>query len=127
IARLLGMSHGSVYRHFASKAALRNAVIEIWLQRYADTLVAITTQAGSATERLRTWLETLRSMKVEKFKQETELFATYHDLVKDSEPVVANYRKQLASQVETILRSGMERSVSSHVLSLSVAEPAWVV
>jgi len=107
IARLLGMSHGSVYRHFASKAALRNAVIEIWLQRYADTLVAITTQAGSATERLRTWLETLRSMKVEKFKQETELFATYHDLVKDSEPVVANYRKQLASQVETILRSGM--------------------
>ncbi|MFA5630150.1 MAG: TetR/AcrR family transcriptional regulator [Porticoccaceae bacterium] len=107
IARLLGMSHGSVYRHFESKAALRNAVIEVWLQRYADSLIVITSQPGSARERLRAWLETLRSMKIEKFKKETELFATYHDLVKDSEPVVANYRSQLAAQVETILHSGI--------------------
>lgn len=107
VARLLGMSHGSVYRHFKSKADLRNGVIEVWLQRYADSLIKITTQPGPAKDRLRIWLETLRSMKTEKFKQETELFATYHSLVRDSEPVVASYRNQLVGQVETILRDGM--------------------
>ncbi|GAB3955507.1 hypothetical protein GCM10027614_65040 [Micromonospora vulcania] len=33
VARALGVSHGSVYRHFASKAALREAVAERWLAR----------------------------------------------------------------------------------------------
>ena len=33
VARALGVSHGSVYRHFASKAALRDAVAERWLAR----------------------------------------------------------------------------------------------
>lgn len=31
VARELGVSHGSVYRHFPSKAALRDAVAERWL------------------------------------------------------------------------------------------------
>ena len=31
VARALGVSHGSVYRHFPSKAALRDAVTERWL------------------------------------------------------------------------------------------------
>ena len=35
VARALGVSHGSVYRHFASKAALRDAVTERWLARIA--------------------------------------------------------------------------------------------
>ncbi len=33
VARALGVSHGSVYRHFASKAALRAAGTERWLAR----------------------------------------------------------------------------------------------
>ena len=34
VARALGVSHGSVYRHFGSKAALRDAVTEtIWFGR----------------------------------------------------------------------------------------------
>ena len=30
VARALGVSHGSVYRHFPSKAALRGAVTDRW-------------------------------------------------------------------------------------------------
>ena len=32
VARALDVSHGSVYRHFPSKAALRDAVTERWLR-----------------------------------------------------------------------------------------------
>mgnify|MGYP001605234215 CR=1 FL=1 len=38
VARELGVSHGSVYRHFASKAELRDAVVEAWLRRVVDPL-----------------------------------------------------------------------------------------
>jgi AcrR family transcriptional regulator len=38
VARALGVSHGSVYRHFPSKAALRDAVAESWLHRISDPL-----------------------------------------------------------------------------------------
>ena len=31
VARALGVSHGSVYRHFRTKAALREAVTKRWL------------------------------------------------------------------------------------------------
>ena len=41
VARALGVSHGSVYRHFPSKAALRDAVVERWLGRVSTPLGAI--------------------------------------------------------------------------------------
>ena len=41
VARALGVSHGSVYRHFSSKAALRDAVTERWLARVSDPLATI--------------------------------------------------------------------------------------
>src|SRR3546814_8149970 len=41
VAQALGVSHGSVYRHFASKAALREAVLRGWLARSMAPLQAI--------------------------------------------------------------------------------------
>ncbi len=41
VARMLGVSHGSVYRHFASKAELREAVLRVWLSRVHDSLEII--------------------------------------------------------------------------------------
>ncbi len=38
VARALGVSHGSVYRRFPSKAALRDAVTERWLARLSEPL-----------------------------------------------------------------------------------------
>ena len=41
VARSLGMSHANVYRHFASKADLRDAVAERWLTAITTPLEAI--------------------------------------------------------------------------------------
>ena len=45
VARALGVSHGSVYRHFPSKAALRDAVPERWLHRISEPLAAVARQS----------------------------------------------------------------------------------
>src|SRR5882757_1354599 len=57
VARALGVSHGSVYRHFASKTALREAVTVTWLQRVHEPLESI--PAGPGPQRLRQWMTTL--------------------------------------------------------------------
>jgi AcrR family transcriptional regulator len=46
VARALGVSHGSVYRHFPSKAALRDAVTERWLSEISQPLEAVAAGRG---------------------------------------------------------------------------------
>ena len=53
VARALGVSHGSVYRHFPSKAALRDAVAERWLDRVSAPLAEAAAVPGPAADRLR--------------------------------------------------------------------------
>src|SRR2546423_12525552 len=52
VARALDVSHGSVYRHFPSKASLRQAVAKRWLDRANAPLAQIAEATGSAPARL---------------------------------------------------------------------------
>src|ERR671923_1129072 len=74
VARALDVSHGSVYRHFPSKAALRDAVLERWLHRVAVPLAAVASADEPATQRLRRWLDTLIATKRSKAFDDPELF-----------------------------------------------------
>ena len=56
VARALDVSHGSVYRHFPSKASLRDAVAKRWLGRVNAPLEKIAEGAGPAPARLERWL-----------------------------------------------------------------------
>ena len=73
VARALGVSHGSVYRHFASKAALRDAVLERWLHRISDPLEAVARGREPAPERLRKWMDALMAAKRRRVLKEPEL------------------------------------------------------
>ena len=79
VARFLEVSHGSIYRHFPSKAALRDAVAQRWLHRVSMPLAVIAQENGSAVERLHRWLERLITLKRQKVLDDPELFATYHE------------------------------------------------
>src|SRR5512144_1748893 len=70
VARELGVSHGSVYRHFPSKAALRDAVAERWLSEISAPLAAAAAAEGSAPERLRRWLDLLVESKQSRARED---------------------------------------------------------
>src|SRR5260370_42139829 len=55
VARALDVSHGSVYRHFPSKASLRDAVAKRWLDRANAPLAKIAEGAGPASATLERW------------------------------------------------------------------------
>jgi AcrR family transcriptional regulator len=109
VARALGVSHGSVYRHFPSKAALRDAVTERWLARVSVPLARIAAEDAPAPERLRRWFVELIAIKREKVRAEPELFATYRAIVGDSREVVQAHVKALAAQVAAIVADGVRR------------------
>lgn len=117
VARALNVSHGSVYRHFPSKAALRNAVVERWLARLCEPLGVIAGESGPAQPRLRRWLDALSDAKQRMARDEPELFATYYQLALEADEVVHAHVNALSAQVGGIIADGMGRG------DFSVADP----
>ncbi|MEV0096641.1 TetR family transcriptional regulator [Streptomyces sp. NPDC050738] len=106
VARVLGVSHGSVYRHFRTKAALREAVTERWLGRTEEALAKITADAAEpAPAKLEHWLSTLFEAKRHKAGDDPELFATYTVLL-DGSSVVERHLAELLGQVREIIEQG---------------------
>ena len=107
VARALGVSHGTIYRHFADKAALRDAVTEQWLHRITMPLAQIVTEPGPALPRLRRWFDLLISLKQRRALDDPELFATYMALTTDARVVVSAHVATLISQIAQIIGDGV--------------------
>jgi AcrR family transcriptional regulator len=107
VARVLRVSHGSVYRHFPSKAALRETVAERWLVRAHAPLAAVLASDAPAPQRLRDWLGTLFATKRAKALDDPELFATYMVLVGESSTVVDAHVEDLIRQIRLIIEAGV--------------------
>lgn len=107
VARALGVSHGSVYRHFPSKAALRDAVTRRWLDRTNDKLAAVVASDSPAEARLRAWLATLYEAKRAKAFDDPELFAAYSQLVEEPGSSVEEHLADLVAQLTGIIEDGV--------------------
>ena len=118
VARALGVSHGSVYRHFPSKAALRDAVTERWLARVSAPLAAVAGEGGPAPERLRRWLDLLVASKRRMAREDPELFATYNELASEAREVVRAHVDTLVAQLAGIVADGVAHG------ELQAADPA---
>jgi AcrR family transcriptional regulator len=95
VARALNVSHGSVYRHFPSKAALREAVAERFLNEMAAPL--------EGAHDARTWFDTLIATKRARAQQDPELFATYVNLAHESGDVVHRHVDHLIDSLAQIV------------------------
>jgi AcrR family transcriptional regulator len=109
VARALDVSHGSVYRHFPSKASLREAVAKRWLERVSGPLGKIAEASGPAPERLERWLRALCLAKQKKVSEDPEMFATYLTLAREACSVVKAHKEGLVDQVAMILSDGIEQ------------------
>ncbi|HEU4668018.1 MAG TPA: TetR family transcriptional regulator [Arthrobacter sp.] len=107
VAKVLGVSHGSVYRHFATKAALRDAVARRWLARIAAPLAPAGGTGGTAAERLLRWLQRLAAIKQGMAREDPELFATFSQLTTEAREVVAEHVDHLVAQLSEIVAEGV--------------------
>ena len=109
VARALEMSHANVYRHFASKSELQDAVAHRWLTKIMTPLRAIVAEDGDAAERLERWVQTLAAQKRAKVLNDPELFEAYHAIAQDARAVVEAHVAELLQQIAGIIRDGVKQ------------------
>jgi AcrR family transcriptional regulator len=109
VARALGVSHGSVYRHFASKSDLRDAVARRWLVRVDKPLAAIAAAEGPAEPRLRQLIIELSRSKQRMAANDPELFATFHRIVAESRAIAGEHLDTVAKLLAAIIADGVRR------------------
>jgi AcrR family transcriptional regulator len=109
VARALDVSHGSVYRHFPSKASLRDAVAKRWLDRVNAPLEKIAEGSGPAPARLERWLRAMFAIKHKKLCDDPEMFATYLTLAQEAREVVKAHKDGLVDQIAHILADGVKQ------------------
>jgi AcrR family transcriptional regulator len=111
VARALDVSHGSVYRHFPSKASLREAVAKRWLERLNAPLAKIAEASGPAPARLERWLRTMILIKQKKVSDDPEMFATYLALAQEACKTVKAHKDGLVDQLAHIVSDGVKQGV----------------
>jgi AcrR family transcriptional regulator len=109
VARALDVSHGSVYRHFPSKASLREAVAKRWLDRVDVPLREIAESTGPAPARLERWLRALFAAKYKKVCEDPEMFATYLTLAREACAAVRAHKDGLVDQIAHMLSDGVKQ------------------
>jgi AcrR family transcriptional regulator len=109
VARALDVSHGSVYRHFPSKASLREAVAKRWLDRVNAPLQEIAEGSEPPPMRLEHWLRTMIAIKHKKVCEDPEMFATYLALAQEACKVVKAHKDGLVDQIAHIISDGVKQ------------------
>ena len=118
VARALGVSHGSVYRHFATKADLRDAVVDRWLRRLHPPLEAVAEGEGDVLERMRLLLWTLAETKWTLARDDPEFFAAFAELADDSRSPVVSHVDFVVARLTTVVAAGVAGG------EISAADPA---
>ncbi len=121
VARALGVSHAAVYRHVASKAALRDRVVHRWVEAKMQPLRAIVAETGPAPERLRRFFDTLIAMKRRRAGEDPQLFAAYRTLAGDTPSVVAAHVDDLVNLGASIIRAGVQEGTFRPVEPVAAA------
>ncbi len=109
VARALGVSHGSIYRHFPSKKALRDAVAGRWLSGVSEPLGKIADKPGKADAKLSSWMRRLVTIKQQKVKEDPEMFATYRTIAETATGAVSSHMDEMVDQLAKILAEGRDQ------------------
>ncbi len=108
VARALGVSHTSVYKHVSSKAELRDLVVGQWMEATMPPLRTIVAQPGPAPQRLRQLIDALISVKRRRATEDPELFSAFRTLGAEAKSVVLAHIDELIRLVATVIASGVQ-------------------
>ena len=107
IADAAGMTHANVYRYFANKAALIDAVAGQWLRRMEATIADIADSPDPADDKLerliQAWARTHRDL----LKQDRHLFDVYCTATETARPVVRKHRSRMRLLIDRVLDEGI--------------------
>lgn len=107
VANELEMARASVYRHFRSKVALLDAVVERWLRDVEAELTRIADAPDPAEDKIEHLLTALAIIQREAMVHEPNLFATHVSATVRTRYVAKRHRVRLRSLVERVVEEGI--------------------
>ncbi|MFS0871567.1 TetR family transcriptional regulator [Paenibacillus xylanilyticus] len=117
VAKLLGVSHGTIYRHYASKKELLEGVTAQWLE---DEIIAplgkVVRERSNPEERiqhLKLYIETLIQLKRHYASSDTELFEMYARVTQESADIIYRHVEQLTQHLTEIIQQDRHLNIKS--------------
>jgi len=108
VAKHCGMSPANVYRFFPTKAALIEAVSEIWLSVTEDHARKVAARPISASERVRDYIVEVHEFVRDRHTTEDEVHETCVAATQEHWPCMAEHEKTLTDIFAGILADGVK-------------------
>ncbi len=107
IADAAGMTHANVYRYFASKAALIDAVAGQWLRRLEATIADIADAPDPADDKLERLIQAWARTHRELLREDRHLFDVLCSATETSRALVRKHRSRMRALIERVLDEGI--------------------
>jgi AcrR family transcriptional regulator len=109
IAKACGMSPANVYRFFDSKAAIVDAIADLWLGETVRAAKAIAARDASATGRLEAYVVDVHRMLSEQHTNDSSVHELCSVVIAERRPVVQQYKNAMSAILAEILEDGRAR------------------
>jgi AcrR family transcriptional regulator len=109
IARALGTSHTTIYRHFRSKADIFDSLVVEAMRDEEEMASRFVEAEGSFEERLEGMVLALHARKRERFATDTEVYGLYRRIVEERPEIIAAYSQAMTALIARILADAKRR------------------
>lgn len=109
IARALGTSHTTIYRHFRSKMNVFDAIVLAAMHDEEELARTYVDAVEPASERLLSMILALHRRKRERFENDPEVYQLYRRVVDERPELVQDYALAMTRLVAAILSDGVSR------------------
>ncbi|MEJ3720472.1 TetR family transcriptional regulator [Paenibacillus polymyxa] len=108
VAKVLGVSHGTIYRHFKSKAELLEGVTEKWLnEKIIDPLTEICQDSSVlGIPHLKRYIQTLIELKQYYARDDEEMFGMYTRVTEQAADLIDQHIAHIVDQLADIIARG---------------------
>jgi AcrR family transcriptional regulator len=130
IAKALGTSHTTIYRHFRSKTEVFDALVEQTMTDERELALEFTQSDTLASERLLAMVLALHRRKRERLKSDPEVFDLYRRVLEERQDLIRNYATAMTRILAEIVESGViqgEFETDSVALAAEVIRDAVTV
>ncbi|CAM5775398.1 hypothetical protein LMIY3S_05004 [Labrys miyagiensis] len=106
VARDAQVSHAAVYRYFASKDALIDAVTADWHKAVETQLAVVADAPDPADDKLERMMLLLARLYRERLDQEPNLYAAWLSAIAENRAVVRKHRRRVRTLIERVIEEG---------------------
>ena len=107
IAADLGMTHANIYRYFASKEALLEAVSAAWLRELDAALTATADAPDPADDKLERMILEIARRYRDKVERDPRLFEIFAEAYDRDGPLSRRHRARLRGLVDRVIEEGL--------------------